>query len=134
MRHGKQKTLSLEPKWYLLEIVMTVVIALILSLLLVLLFAFLIKMLNLETDIIPIFICGIKIVSILTASIFCLKRPNVGWIRGASAGIIYILLSFFVFSILGGEFTFGLGLLNDVAIGMVAGIISGVIAVNVRSR
>lgn len=131
MRSKKEKVLSLEPKWYALEIIITVIIALIISLLLVLLLAFIIKTFNLPTEASSVITVIIKILSIFIASLICLKRPNSGWIRGAIVGIVYILISFLVFSILGEKFNFGLSLLNDVIIGMIAGVISGIVAVNV---
>ncbi len=43
-------------------------------------------------------------------------------------------LSFVVFSALDNNFVFGLSLLNDSVLGAVAGMISGIIAVNIRKH
>lgn len=132
MKSGKQKVLSLEPKWYALEILVSIVISVIVSLLLVLLAALIIKQFSLGDTAIAVIICIIKIISVLVGCLICLKRPKNGWIRGALSGMLYIWASYMVFSLLGDGFSFGLSLLNDTMIGMVAGLISGIIAVNIR--
>lgn len=119
---------------YVFEITATVFVALIFSLILVVIAAFAIKLFNLDDGAIVIINQVIKGVSILLACLICLKLPNNGWLRGFIVGIIYIALAFVVFSLLNGSFEFGLTLLNDAVLGGVSGLISGIIAVNIRKR
>ncbi|MCH5164546.1 MAG: TIGR04086 family membrane protein [Clostridiales bacterium] len=119
---------------YFLETIIAVFVALIISLLLVVIAAFAIKLFNISDSAIVIINQVIKGLSILLAGIFCLKLPNNGWLRGFILGLIYVLLAFVVFSLLSGEFTFDLTLLNDAVLGGVSGLISGIVAVNIRKK
>lgn len=119
---------------YVLETVIAVFVALIISLILVVVAAFAIKLFSIPDNAIMIINQVIKGLSILVAGLICLKLPNNGWLRGFIVGLVYILLAFVVFSLLSGEFTFGLSLLNDAVLGGVSGLISGIIAVNIRKR
>ena len=119
---------------YFLETIIAVFVALIISLILVVVAAFAIKLFNIPDNAIMIINQVIKGLSILIAGLICLKLPNNGWLRGFIVGLVYILLAFVVFSLLSGEFTFGLSLLNDAVLGGVSGLISGIIAVNIRKR
>lgn len=114
------------------EVVKTVIVAVIISLIAILITAFLIKLFNISTTAIPIINQVIKGVSILVACLICIKTPTNGWIKGIISGLLYIILAFVIFSLLSGKFEFGLNILNDVAIGAVSGMISGIIAVSIR--
>lgn len=114
------------------EIPKAIILAVIFSLLLILLASFIVKVANIETNYLPIINQVIKGVSILAACLLCLKTPSGGWARGIIIGIIYIALAYVLFSLLNGHFTFDLSIVNDVAIGAVTGLISGIIAVNIR--
>ena len=117
---------------YVLEMLKALVVALIISLALILLAALIIKIFNIPSNYIAIINQVIKSLSVLIAALICFRLPNNGWLRGIIFGILYIALAFVVFSLLDGEFKFGLSLLNDVAIGSISGLISGIIAVNLR--
>ena len=111
-----------------LEVVKALIIAVILSLLLVLLAALAVKLFNIKTEVIPIINQVIKGVSILVGCLIAIKGKTNNWIKGIVIGILYIALSFVIFSLLDGEFKFGLSILNDVALGSVTGLISGILA------
>jgi len=123
-----------ENKSYLVEMLKALIIALIISLVLVLLMALFIKLFNIPTSAINIINQVIRSVSVLTAALLAFKLPKNGWLRGLIFGVLYVLLSFLVFSLLAAEFKVGLSLLNDTALGAVSGLISGIIAVNLRRR
>lgn len=116
----------------ILEILKAIVIALIFSLILILLASLIVKLANIETSYLPIINQVIKGVSILASCLICLKTPSGGWARGIIVGVVYIALAFVVFSLLNGGFTFDLSIINDLAIGSITGLISGIIAVNIR--
>ena len=119
---------------YIFETIVAVFVALIISLILVVIAAFAIKLFNISDKAIVIINQVIKGLSILLAGLICLKLPNNGWLRGFIVGLVYVLLAFVVFSLLSGEFSFGLSLLNDAVLGGVSGLISGIIAVNIRKK
>ena len=119
-------------KNYVFEIVRALIAALVVTLALILLAAFCIKTFNVPTGTIPIKNSVIKGVSVLFSTLVFLRLPDSGYIRGFVVGILYIALSFVTFSLFNGEFKFGISLLNDFAFGAIAGIIGGIIAVNIR--
>lgn len=110
------------------EILKALIIAVILSLVLVLIAALIIKLFNLSNGAIPILNQIIKGLSILTGCLIAIKSKTNNWLRGIIIGILYIALSYVIFSLLDGEFAFGLGILNDIAIGSITGLISGILA------
>lgn len=135
MSRKKEIVANPTAKHYIQEIVKAVVVAVIISLAAILIMAFVIKAANIATGVIPIINQVIKGVSILTACLICLKLPGNGWVRGIVVGLIYIVLAFVIFSLLNGaKFSFGLNVLNDVALGAISGLISGIIASLVRGR
>ena len=111
-----------------LEIVKALITGIILSLILVLLAALVIKVFNIKTGAIPVINQFIKGVSILCGCLFAFKGKKNNWLRGILAGIIYIAVSFVIFSLLDGSFSFGLHIVNDVALGAVTGMLSGILS------
>ncbi len=114
------------------EVIKSVIVAVIISLVAILLVAFMIKLFNISTTAIPIINQVIKGLSVLIACLICIRTPSNGWIKGIVVGLLYVMLAFVIFSLLDGQFKFGLNILNDVAIGGVTGMISGIIAVSIR--
>lgn len=121
-----------EKKSVILEIIKSVIVAIIISLVALLIMALFIKLLSIDSKYISIINQIIKGVSIFAACLICVKIPVNGWIKGIVIGICYILLAFIVFSLLDGKFKFGLNILNDVALGAITGLISGIVAVAIR--
>lgn len=119
---------------YVFEIVKADIIALIFALLAILLSALAVKLFNVSDNAIPIINQVIKSLSVFIGCIVSLKKPHNGWLRGIICGFTFVMLSFLVFSALENNFVFGLSLLNDCALGMVSGMLSGIIAVNIRNR
>ncbi len=125
-----------EPKdrGYVFEIVKANIIALIVALIAMLLSALIVKLFSVSDGAIPIINQVIKTVSILVGCLVSLKKPNNGWLRGMICGFIFVWLSYVIFSLLDSHFSFGLSLLNDCVLGTIAGMISGIIAVNIRKH
>ncbi|MCH5155478.1 MAG: TIGR04086 family membrane protein [Clostridiales bacterium] len=132
MRSKKNATKS--DRGYVFEIVNANIVALIVALLAILFSALAVKLFNVSDSTIPVINQIIKSASIFIGCIVALKKPHNGWLRGVICGFTFVMLSFLVFSALQNNFDFGLPLLNDCALGMVSGMISGVIAVNIRNR
>ena len=134
MRTKKQRARVDRDRGYVFEIVKANIIALIVALVAILLSALIVKLFSVSDGAIPIINQVIKSVSIFIGCLVSLKKPNNGWLRGLICGFIFVWLSFLVFSALEAKFVFGLSLLNDSVLGAVAGMISGIIAVNIRKH
>lgn len=130
----RKKERAVEGGSYGFEIVKANIIALIFALIAVLLSALIVKLFNVPDGAIPVINQVIKSLAIFVGCIVALKKPKSGWLRGLIAGAIFVWISFVVFSLLDGKFNFGLSLLNDCALGTVSGMISGIIAVNIRKH
>ena len=75
-----------------------------------------------------------QVIKALAIFLGCLLslRDTKGWLKGAIAGILVILFTYFIFAIIAGEISFGLSNVLEFLFGGVAGAISGVIAVNLH--
>ncbi len=134
MRTKKQRARVDRDRGYVFEIVKANIIALIVALVAILLSALIVKLFSVSDGAIPIINQVIKSVSIFIGCLVSLKKPNNGWLRGLICGFIFVWLSFLVFSALEAKFVFGLSLLNDCVLGGISGMISGIIAVNIRKH
>ena len=77
----------------------------------------------------------IKVLSVLLGVSLTLKKDKTkGLLKGAGVGALYTLLAYLVFSVLVGNFNFGLSLVFDTIFAAVIGLICGVIFVNVKTR
>ena len=118
---------------WVLDIVKTVVIAVLISMVLALVFALIVKAANVSENAISYVNQGIKIVSMLIAALIAFKRGGKGgWIKGLVSGLLYVITSFTVFSLIAGDFTFEDLTWVDFLTGAAVGVICGVIAVNVK--
>ena len=115
------------------EILKGSLIATLLSILFVLVFALLARLFSLSSNIIPIINQVIKVVSVFLAVMLAVKTPSAGYIKGMAIGLGFVILSTLIFCLLGGEFNIG-GILIDLAIACVVGLISGIIAVNRKNN
>ncbi|MGN1259050.1 MAG: TIGR04086 family membrane protein [Christensenellales bacterium] len=128
----KAKASTNENKTSYLKIVIGSVVALIVSLVLILLFALLIKWFNWGDGVIIPANIIIKIISMAVGIFIATKDGTKGLSKGIIVGVLYIFLSFLIFSIIAGSFVFSLSLLYDVLLGIFGGGIIGIIAVNIR--
>ncbi len=117
---------------YVIEIVKAVIIATVASLLCVLLAAFIIKFFNLSSGAVPIINQIIRSLCVLLGCLISLRLPGNGWLRGIAVGFVYAVISFVVFSLIGGSFDFDLTLLNNTVNGVVTGFLGGVMAMLIR--
>ena len=61
-------------------------------------------------------------------------RGEKGFIKGGAIGLIFTALSFLAFSALGGDFSLTWLIFCEVFLALFAGVVSGAVAVNLRSR
>lgn len=119
---------------YVFEIVKANIVALIVALLAILLSALAVKIFNISDEHIPVINQVIKSLSVFVGCAVSLKKPHNGWLRGIICGFTFVWVSFLVFSALDSSFVFGLSLFNDCVLGAATGMISGIIAVNIRKH
>lgn len=99
---------------------------------LVLIFALFVKWFCLQSNGIIIGNTIIKIISIFLGIFFGLKNYENGLIKGLFVGLFYSVLSSITFSLYAGETLFYGFNVWDILFGVICGIISGIIVVNVR--
>ena len=104
-------------------------ISIIITLAAVLIFGIIIKFADVGNGIIMPVNQVIKVFSLLFGAIAGIRCKRQGILKGAIAGIIYTLISVFVFLILGGELSGSFGFVDAVS-GIVMGAVSGRLAVN----
>ena len=110
-------------------------LALSVCLIAILIFAFVLRTFTISDNVIRPVNQAIKIVSIFFGVFFGLKKSkNMGLISGMLIGHLFTIISFVSFSILDGNFDFGISLLNDCLFSSIIGGICGIIAVNFRKK
>ena len=110
-------------------------VALSFSLIAILIFAFLLRIITISDSVIKPINQVIKILSVLLGVFIGLKKCNdMGLLRGLIVGAFYTILAFVSFSILDGNFSFSVSLINDLLFGSLAGAICGIITVNLRKK
>ncbi len=101
----------------------------------ILVFALIIKFANVPDNIIAPVNQIIKIVSIFFGCFLSLKHfQQKGLITGAMIGLIYTLLAFLIFSMLGNTFNLNLSLLVDAVFALIVGGLCGIFSVNKKIR
>lgn len=110
------------------------IVAVIVSLILVLIFALIVNLVEIGDNIVMPVNQAIKIISVFIGCFIGIKNRHHGVIKGALIGLLYTFLSIFVFGIISKEIDFQLINLIDVGFGIVAGIVSGILSVNLRKQ
>ncbi|MDD3947713.1 MAG: TIGR04086 family membrane protein [Clostridia bacterium] len=129
----KGKAVSIK-KTTVFDSIRGVLIALIVSLLGVLILALIVKLTSIGSEVILPINQVLKIISILLGCIFGIKEKEKGALKGGLIGLIYSLLAIFVFLILNKTLSGSSINYIDLVSGLVAGILSGIIAVNFRKK
>ena len=109
------------------------IIALVITLLCVLIFGIILKFVDVPSNVIKPINQVIKIISLLTGCLIGFKNKSIGAIKGGLTGVIYTLLSMFIFLIIGVKLNQSFNWI-DILFGMVIGVICGIISVNTGKR
>lgn len=105
-----------------------VMYAVISTLLFVLLFALIIKWANLGNVVIRPVMQVVKVLGIfLGVAIALRKAKSKGWLWGGLVGILYMVFTCLIFSLLDGNFQIGFGALSDLLFQTLVGVVSAVI-------
>mgnify|MGYP005768910899 FL=1 len=116
----------------LFQIVKGTGIAVLFALVATVLFSFILRLTPVPDSVImPVDQC-IKALAVLFGCLFSLRGEK-GWLKGIAVGMLTVALTGFVFSAVARDFSFSLLLLAEFAFGAVAGLLSGIVAVNLRS-
>ena len=74
----------------------------------------------------------LKVVSI-ALGVFAFVRGEKGWLQGILVSFLFTAFSYLLFSAIGNDFSLSYLLFAELALTLVAGALSGIIAVNVKS-
>ena len=106
-------------------------ISMIFTVAVILLFALIIKETGVADSVIAPINQVIKILGIIAASYFAIKgMEGKQWLCGAIAGMMYIVISYFVFSLIDGMFGNVALLFSDILMGLLVGMVFAIIAAN----
>lgn len=114
-----------------LSVVKGVGTAVIVTLVGVLIFAAVVKIAALNTSVIKAVNQFIKILSVFLG-VSVSVRGKMGLIKGLAIGVVSTVVTYLLFTLIGGEISFGTPFFVDLLFGLIVGAISGVIVVNVR--
>ncbi len=112
-------------------IVKAVGFALVASLLSTILLACLLRIFGISNKAIYPITQTLKVVFILLSALLFIRGEK-GWLKGCAVGLIFTALSYLTFSAVGGDFSLSWLVLVEVALAVFAGVIGGVIGVNLR--
>ena len=115
------------------DVLKAVLFATLISLALVLIFAIVIRFANVENKVIMPVNIAIKILSLLIGVMIAFKNPQNGLVKGAIAGLLYMLFTFLVFAALTGFKDVKFSWIDLVTLPL-TGALSGIVAVNVKSK
>ena len=100
-----------------------------------LLFALLVKLFHIGDGAIPAVNMVIKIGSIFVGVLVTLKFiKERGYLAGGLTGVLYILLSFAIFSLFKGDWSALETLVVDLLTGLAAGLLSGILIANIKKK
>jgi putative membrane protein (TIGR04086 family) len=109
--------------------------AIVLALVFLALFAGCIKFFKIsEGAIAPVSVCAKAICMLFGAWLAVRRHPAKGWLRGGLVGILYVLLTFVLFSAIDGDWSFGWPFFSDLLMGAVVGGVGGILFVNFRKK
>ncbi len=115
------------------DVIKAVLFSTLISLGLVLIFAIIIKFASLQNSVILPVNIAIKILSVLIGVMLGFKQAQNGIIKGAFAGLIYMLFTFLIFAALCAFKDVNFSWIDLITL-PVAGAISGIITVNVKAK
>ncbi|MDE6189539.1 MAG: TIGR04086 family membrane protein [Clostridia bacterium] len=116
------------------EIFKGVLFSVIISLLAVIIFAVVVKFANLSQKAVQIVNIFLRIISIFFGTLLAIKSGKQGLFKGSVIGLLFILISYLVFSLINGSFAVNPLTAFDIIFCLAAGLLSGIFTVNVRKN
>ena len=120
-------------KIFLKDVVKSVLFSLIITLVSVLILGIIVKFVVIPPTILLPVNQVIKVISVLLGCVIAIKDKRNGALKGGICGLIYTLLSVFIFLILGISLKESFSFI-DVLLGIIIGAISGIITVNTGKK
>lgn len=118
----------------LFDVIKALLFSLFFAIAFVVIFAIVVKYAELTEKPIAIVNIVLKVVSVLLGCLLGIRTQKNGAIKGFIVGLLFVLTTYLVFSLINGKFESGALTIFDVLAGAISGIISGIIAVNIRGR
>ena len=118
--------------FHALQIVKAVVLSVLFCVGAVLLLSLLLMFLDVSDTVLTVICQCVKALSVLFGCFFAL-RGRMGWLKGLVSGIFTAAITYLLFTLLGGDYHASWLILLDLLFGAAAGILSGIVAVNVKS-
>jgi putative membrane protein (TIGR04086 family) len=115
------------------DIVKGILYSVIISIIFILVYALIIKYSNINDSGIVIGNYIIKALSIFIGTLLGVKNISKGAFKGFLIGLIYIVLSFFLFSLISKSLDFKSITIYDILGSVIIGLLSGIITVNLKS-
>ncbi len=128
----KTKKIKIE-KSQIKDIFKGVLFSLVITLLAVLTLGIIIKFVDVPSNVLLPINQVIKVISLLIGCLLGFKNKSTGAVKGCLVGLVYTLISIFIFLIVGGSLKNSFNFI-DLIMGILIGAISGIIAVNTGKR
>lgn len=122
----------LNTKRDVLDILSASLVAMLFTLLLVLVFALVVRLASPNETGMIVGNCAIRLVSVFAGVLIAFRNPSLGALKGALSGLLYFLLTVFVLAAADGFKIADFNVVDFVA-AVIAGTVSGIIAVNTRA-
>ncbi len=122
----------LNTKRDVLDILSASLVAMLFTLLLVLVFALVVRLASPNETGMIVGNCAIRLVSVFAGVLIAFRNPSLGALKGALSGLLYFLLTVFVLAAADGFKNTDFNVVDFIA-AVVAGTVSGIIAVNTRA-
>jgi len=116
-----------------LQIVKATLASLIFTLVFVLIFTLIIQLCSLSGSVIKPVNQVFKILAIAFGGLLFIRGER-GFIKGAVFGLVFIIASYILFGIIGGDFSLEWTFVLELLIGAFAGFVVGIIAVNIKKQ
>lgn len=120
-------------KIFIKDIAKATLFSLIITLFSVLILGIIVKFVDVPNNILMPINQVIKVISVLVGCIIGIKTKENGALKGGLSGLIYTLVSIFIFLILGTNLKGSFNII-DLILGIIIGAISGIIAVNTGKK
>ncbi len=114
------------------DILLSSLYAVLIAIIAVMIFAAILNWVNVGDNIIRGVNIAIKIIAIAVGCVLGIKRNQGGIVKGVCVGVIFGILSWLIFSLIVGDWAWGISELVDLVCSVGAGAISGIVVVNVK--
>ncbi len=127
---SKQQPVSIRQD--IITVLKSSLVAIIITLICFVFFAVIIKVADLDENIIPPVVQVVLTLSIAFGGILAARSSKrMGWLKGAITGVVYILWALIISSLFGDSAFMGSLIFSNILLGVVAGAVGGIIGVNI---